>query len=57
MINMKKFIKVVKDLIKIWQYKVTKEDMLEIFEKSDKNKNGTLEIADIVAYIIDKKLK
>ena len=54
---MKKFIRVVKDLIKIWEYKITKEDVLEIFDKSDKNKNGTLEIADIVAYIIDKKLK
>ncbi len=54
---MKKFIRVVKDLIKIWEYKVSKEDVLEIFEKPDKNKNGTLEIADIVTYIIDKKLK
>ena len=54
---MKKFIEVVRKGMVIWNYKVTKEDVLEIFEKSDKNKNGTLEIADIVAYIIDKKLK
>ena len=54
---MKKFIRVVKDLIKIWEYKITEDEINVIvakeFTKLNKNGDKYLDVKDIVLAIYE----
>ena len=52
----KKYVNIA-NLIKVWEYKITKEDANKVIEKIDKDGNGAFQVKDLFIIIAEKVLK